>query len=81
MHLYNEILANTLQNDRLPFCRDNLIAMCDTLVELKCYNALKMIKMILEDNTVDDLQCFDKIEQIVRLFEELGSDAGNRHDF
>jgi len=45
------------------------------------YQALKQIKLILEDDQLDDPECFWRIEQIVRVFEELGSNAGNRHDF
>ena len=45
------------------------------------YQALIQIKLILEDDQLDDPECFWRIEQIVRVFEELGSNAGNRHDF
>ena len=45
------------------------------------YQALKQIKLILEEDQLDDSECFWRIEQIVRVFEDLGSSAGNRHDF
>ena len=28
-----------------------------------------------------EMECFIKIEEIIRLFESLGSDGGVRHDF
>lgn len=51
------------------------------IVESKCYVALQQIKEILEDDSLEDENCFMKIEKIVCLFEELGSDCANRHDF
>ena len=40
------------------------------------FQALKRIKEVL-----DDEKCFWRIEAIVNIFEELGSDGGSRHDF
>lgn len=51
------------------------------IVELTCYKALTEIKRILEDSTLDDKECFEKIEEIVCIFESLGSNGGSRHDF
>ena len=51
------------------------------IIHDECYIALQKIKAIIEDDSLDDKQCFEKIEQIVLLFEELGSDGGPRHDF
>ena len=46
-----------------------------------CYNALKEIKRIIEDDTLEDSECFMKIEEIVKVLELYGSDGGSRHDF
>ena len=51
------------------------------LIELNCYQTLKKIKAIIEDDSLDDSECFMRIEKIIRIFEEMGSDGGNRHDF
>lgn len=51
------------------------------IVELGCYRALRRIKTILEDDSLDDSECFQQIEEIVCTFEELGSSCGGRHDF
>ena len=80
MNLYQEILCNLLQNEQIEVNFLNIPAMVN-LVELKCYEALRKIKEILEDDTLSDKECFLKIEEIVCILEELGSDAGNRHDF
>lgn len=48
---------------------------------LRCYCAIEQIKEILKDDRLDDKECFWRIEEIVVVFEELGFDAGARHDF
>ena len=52
-----------------------------TFIHDTAYQTLREIKLILEDDQLDDPECFWRIERIVRVFEELGSTAGNRHDF
>ena len=51
------------------------------IIRDRCYRALCRIKEILEDETLEDPECFQKIEEIVCVLEELGADAGIRHDF
>lgn len=46
-----------------------------------CYWAIKKIKAILTDDSLDDKECFWRIEEIVRMMETIGADVGNRHDF
>jgi len=76
MELYQEIMLKYL----LSHNREKGIDLAE-LVNDAAYQALKQIKLILEDDQLDDPECFWKIEQIVRVFEELGSNAGTRHDF
>ena len=47
----------------------------------RAYEALVKIKKILEEDHLSDQDCFGRIEEIVRVYEELGSDGGSRHDF
>ena len=42
---------------------------------------LKKIKAIIGDGSVNDDECFMKIEEIICLFKEIEIDGGNRHDF
>lgn len=72
MELYEEILAN-VQKD--------LAIAAAKYVEMKCYRALTSIQAILADDSLSDIQCFDRIEAIVRMLEGLGSGGGERHDF
>lgn len=51
------------------------------IVEGRCYLALQKIKAIIEDDSLEDEECFAKIEEIVCVFEEMGSNGGGRHDF
>ena len=75
MELYQEIMLKYL----LSHNREEEIDPAE-IVHDTAYQALKQIKLILEDDQLDDPECFWKIEQIVRVFEELGSNAGTRHD-
>lgn len=51
------------------------------LIELASYRALQRIQAIVRDDSLDDTQCFYKIEKIISTLEELGSDGGSRHEF
>lgn len=81
MELHKEILAQILsqQNAEILFPDLHMDAM--QIVELASYKALQKIKAVIEDDSLEDESCFKKIEEIVRIFEELGSSGGNRHDF
>lgn len=43
--------------------------------------ALEKIRKVLNDDRLDDQTCFWKIEEIVKIYEEMGSDGGSRHNF
>ena len=51
------------------------------LIELASYRALQNIQAIVRDDSLDDAQCFYKIEKIICTLEDLGSNGGSRHDF
>ncbi len=51
------------------------------IVESESYRALRKIKEIICDDSLEDSDCFDRIEKIVCLFDEMGIDSGGRHDF
>lgn len=77
MELYEQILVNYLvENMRLGELVDTSMIVHD-----RCYRALCQIKEILEDDKLEDSECFYKIEEIVCVLEALGTDAGTRHDF
>ena len=77
MELLSHILAQgeaqiTFPQQNEPFTQ---------IVEGQCYQALCKIKTIIEDDRLNDSECFQKIEEIIRAFEEIGSSGGIRHDF
>ena len=81
MELYRVLLVKLLENEEIRIEFPNLSISPSELVEMQCYNALKEIKAIIEDDRYSDKECFMKIEKIVCLLEDLGSDGGLRHDF
>ena len=81
MELYKEILIHALAKEDMHITFPNLQISAEQIIEAKCYKALQKIKAVIEDDSLDDNQCFEKIEQIVLLFEQMGSDGGGRHDF
>lgn len=81
MNLYQEILADILSREEIRIEFPNLTHPVAELVEMRSYQTLNRIKEILENDELDDPDCFQKIEAIVCAFEQIGSGGGNRHDF
>ena len=81
MKLYQEILREVLANEKIEVTFPNLKITAKEVVEMKCYQALEEIKGILENDGLEDKECFEKIEETICIYERLGSDGGNRHDF
>lgn len=50
------------------------------LLRERCCQALCAIHHVLGEDTPDET-CFQKIEEIVHIFEVIGADGGARHDF
>lgn len=81
MELYNEILARALADWMLQGAHPEREVDAAQLVEGRCCRALQQIRDILQDDSLDDPECFARIEAILCVLEELGSDGGVRHDF
>lgn len=79
MELYKELLLQILSEENMQISFNNLNV--NELLESVCYRTLCRIKEIIEDDTLDDPECFMKIEEIVYVLEEVGSSGGIRHDF
>lgn len=75
MERYEELILEIMRREkRIP---EN----GEALIHDAAYRTLQKIKLILETDQLDDRECFERMERIVRLYEELGSECGNRHDF
>lgn len=81
MILYKEILSKILEKEEIFIAFPNLEINATEIIELKCYSALQKIKTIMEDDSLEDKECFMQIEEVIFVFENLGSDEGTRHDF
>ena len=81
MKLYKDILTEILSREEVQISFPNLNIDAGKIVEMECYKALHRIREILDDHTLEDSECFNKIEEIVNVFEEMGSSGGCRHDF
>lgn len=51
------------------------------LIELASYRALQRIQAAVRDDSLNDAECFHKIEKIISALEAVGSDGGGRHEF
>lgn len=81
MELYADILKHLLMNEKIEVRFPDLKTDSAELVESVCYQTLRKIKEIIEDDRLDDEICYLKIEQIICALEEIGSSGGYRHDF
>lgn len=53
----------------------------EAVIQNIAYQTLEKIKLILEEDQLDDRECFVRIEKIIRLYKKIGSSCGSRHDF
>ena len=81
MKLSVEILAHFLAQEKAQVIFPQLQLNAEKIVEMQCYQTLRKIKDIVRDDTLEDTECFERIERIICALEEIGSDGGTRHDF
>ncbi len=80
MELYQEILSDIFSKNTIQIEIKNISGDIHEIIESNSYKLLKEIHDIIREDT-DDKECFEKIEKIILLFENMGSDCGGRHDF
>ena len=79
MDLYKDILIGVLSKNAVKVKFENLEEQApEILVEMKCYQALKHIREVLNNSSLSDFEC---IEEIVLVLEDIGSGGGSRHNF
>ena len=81
MELYKEILLHALTHGDIQLTLSCQEIDITKIIEGKCYSALQKIKTIIEDDSLEDKECFYKIEEIVSAFEDIGCVGLGRHDF
>ena len=77
MELYQQIIIDGLQRGELSL---TLSADAGRWLEGRCYQTLMKIKSVLEDEELEDEECFLRIEGILAAFEEMGAAVAGRHD-
>lgn len=80
MELYKEILLKAITQQIYKVILSPEFS-ANEIIDSICYKTLLKIKEIIEDDTFDDSECYIKIEKIVCLFEDIGSNGGSRHNF
>ena len=79
--LLRHMFVRALITGEIQVCFNGTGTTVAEIIEGKCYQTLQQIREILDDHTLSDESCFERIEQIICAFEQLGSDGGSRHDF
>ena len=79
MELWREVLISGLQNEnnKLDYINDKILK---ELIDIQSYSILLQIKLLLEDEKLEDEDCFIKIEKILCKLGENGVFC-DRHDF
>lgn len=78
MELYEQILVKTIEEIFLNWLEDHDELDIGQLINSRCYQALVEIRAILDNNYLTDFEC---IEEIIHVYERMGSDGGVCHDF
>ena len=81
MELYRDMLCRILETEEFEILLPKWNMKVEEMMEMICYQALQAIKRILEEDELEDEECFDRIEKIISVFETLGSGIYDRHDF
>lgn len=81
MDLFTQLFTKALEGQKIEVTFTGGSFDLRESIESVSIAALRRIREILTDATLDDAECFQKIEAIVCVFEDLGLDCGARHDF
>lgn len=81
MKLNADILAHYLAREDAQIIFPQLKLNAEEIAQLECYQILCRIQQIVRDDTLEDRECFERIERIICALEEIGGNGGSRHDF
>ena len=83
MDFYESLLYNFSEKLRAavtPSDEEKQSLLAELMDSADC-RTLEEIREVLDDERLDEQNCFQRIEEIVILYEKLGSNGGSRHDF
>lgn len=72
--------SEKLQAAVTPSDEEKQSLLAELMKDAAC-RALEDIRTVLDDDRLDDKTCFWRIEEIVKIYEKMGSNGGSRHDF
>lgn len=83
MNFYESLLAGFDEDLRegARLREEERLRLTEALMKDACCQVLQEIREVLDDDGLDDSTCFRRIEEIVNIYEKIGSDGGSRHDF
>lgn len=83
MNLCESMTRSLLENLRAAagFDKENMADMAAERMKDASYRALQEIWEALRDDSLEDPECFWRIEEVVKIYESIGSNGGFRHDF
>ena len=79
MEFVISILAAYLKKEKIEVTFPQLQCSAAEIVNQMSYKMLKRIKDVLEDTTVNDPDCYQQIENIIKCFEMYDITVNNRH--
>ncbi|MBQ3023307.1 MAG: hypothetical protein IJD91_08315 [Clostridia bacterium] len=81
MDLCKEILVSALAKEEIQISFPHFDTDVEKLFEKECFKIIRRIKDILNDDSLEDKECFERIERLVIEFENLNCADLSRHDF
>lgn len=78
MDLLQEIIEKIKKDDAENLILPNSQISIKPILAFRCYVALKSIKAVLDNDSLNEDDCWLNIKHIVDIFEELGSDCKNK---
>ena len=78
MDILMRVLADKLEKGEIKLEIDSEVI---AEIEKECMEVLRRIRAILADESIEDPECFERIEQIVCAMESIGLSCGSRHDY
>ena len=78
MDILMRVLADKLEKGEIKLEIDREVT---AEIEKECMEVLGRIRAILADESIEDPECFERIEQIVCAMESIGLSCGSRHDY
>lgn len=81
MEFYEMLAKNAREALTIRISDEELYRLALELSKEACCKALSDIRAVLDDDGLEDSSCFQRIEEIVCIYEHLGANGGNRHDF